>query len=87
MKITKRQLAKIIKEEKARILSEDGHTDVSSATRAMQTIIEDAVDMLGELRQMNSGDHLPTWWTNKMAVSAEYLNKLRDYLLIKSEPR
>jgi hypothetical protein len=49
-------------------LAEDGHEDSSSARRAMKTIIEDA----------------PTWWTNKMAVAANNLNKMRDYLLVPS---
>ena len=42
MKITKSQLKKIIKEELESALTEDGHEDVPSARRAMQTIIEDA---------------------------------------------
>jgi hypothetical protein len=24
---------------------------------------------------------LPSWWTNKLAVSAAYLNSLRDYIV------
>ena len=62
-------------------LQEDGHQDVSSARRAMKTIIEDAGQMLQVLEQMED-QSLPTWWTNKMAVSSAYLNKLRDYLLV-----
>ena len=62
-------------------LEEDGHQDVSSARRAMKTIIEDAGQMLQVLEQMED-QSLPTWWTNKMAVSSAYLNKLRDYLLV-----
>ena len=64
------------------MLSEDGHEDTSSARRAMQTIIEDAGEMLKALDQMDG--HLPTWWTNKMAVAANNLNKMRDYLLVSS---
>ena len=60
-------------------LNEDGHEDASSARRAMKTIIEDAGQMLQALEQMDG--HLPTWWTNKMAVSASMMNKMRDYLL------
>ena len=62
---------------------EDGHEDVPSARRAMQTIIEDAGQMLQALDQMQG--NLPTWWTNKMAVAASSLNKMRDYLLVDSE--
>ena len=64
-------------------VAEDGHEDSSSARRAMKTIIEDAGQMLQALEQMDG--HLPTWWTNKMAVAANNLNKMRDYLLIDGE--
>ena len=63
-------------------LNEDGHDDVPSAVRAMKTIAEDAMEMLQALEQMDGS--LPTWWTNKMAVSASMLNKMRDYLLVPS---
>jgi hypothetical protein len=66
-----------------RTINEDGHDDVPSAVRAMKTIIEDAGQMLQALEQMDGS--LPTWWTNKMAVSASMLNKMRDYLLVPSE--
>ena len=68
-----------------RTINEDGHSDVPSAVRAMKTIIEDAAQMLQALEQMGDSS-LPTWWTNKMAVSATMMNKMRDYLLIPSEP-
>ena len=82
MKITKEQLKQIIQEEMQNILNEDGHEDVPSARRAMKTIIEDADQMLQALEGMEGS--LPTWWTNKMAVSASMLNKMRDYLLVDS---
>ena len=63
-------------------LDEDGHGDVPSAVRAMKTMAEDALEMLDALEQMDGS--LPTWWTNKMAVSASMLNKMRDYLLVPS---
>ena len=63
-------------------LDEDGHDDVPSAVRAMKTMAEDALEMLDALEQMDG--NLPTWWTNKMAVSASMLNKMRDYLLVPS---
>jgi hypothetical protein len=84
MKITKSQLKQIIKEELS-MLSEDGHEDTSSARRAMQTIIEDAADMLQHLENMEGT--LPTWWTNKMAVAANNLNKMRDYLLVDADEK
>ena len=64
-------------------LAEDGHEDASSARRAMKTIIEDAGQMLQTLEQMDG--NLPTWWTNKMAVAANNLNKMRDYLLVSGD--
>ena len=82
MKITKEQLKQIIQEEMQNILNEDGHEGVPSARRAMKTIIEDADQMLQALEGMEGS--LPTWWTNKMAVSASMLNKMRDYLLVDS---
>ena len=88
MQITRERLAQIIKEEveayKASQLNEDGHTDVPSAIRAMKTIIEDAGQMLDTLEQMGDSS-LPTWWTNKMAVSSEMLNKMRDFLVYPAE--
>jgi hypothetical protein len=63
-------------------LNEDGHDDVPSAVRAMKTMAEDALEMLDALEQMDGT--LPTWWTNKMAVSASMPNKMRDYLLVPS---
>ena len=66
-----------------RTINEDGHSDVPSAVRAMKTIIEDAGQMLQALEQMDG--NLPTWWTNKMAVSSSMLNKMRDYLLVPSQ--
>ena len=83
VKITKQQLKQIIKDDKQENLKEDGHEDSSSARRAMKTIIEDAGQMLQALEQMDG--HLPTWWTNKMAVAANNLNKMRDYLLVDSD--
>ena len=77
------ELAKQDDRNKQESLQEDGHQDVPSACRAMKTIIEDAGQMLQVLEQMDG--HLPTWWTNKMAVAANNLNKMRDYLLVNGE--
>ena len=82
MKVTKEVISNIVKEEILDLL-EDGHEDVPSARRAMQTIIEDASQMLQALEQMDGT--LPTWWTNKMAVASSSLNKMRDYLLVPGE--
>ena len=61
-------------------IQEDGHVDVASAVRQCKTITEDAMQMLQKLQTMSPEDALPTWWTNKLAVAASSLNKLRDYI-------
>ena len=58
----------------------DGHTDVASAKRQCANIIEDCQDILRSLPDDNEAS-LPTWWTNKLAVSAAYINSDRDYLI------
>jgi len=63
---------------------EDGHTDVASAVRQCKTAIEDASQMLSKLQGMNPADSLPSWWMNKIAIAANSMNKLRDYLLVPS---
>ena len=60
---------------------EDGHEDVSSSKRMCQTIIEDATQIRTKLDSMGPEDKLDTWWTNKLAVAAAYLNSDRDYLV------
>jgi len=60
-------------------IKEDGHMDVPSSIRMCKTIIEDA----NEIQQilLSKGDeNIDTWWTNKLAVAASSLNKLRDYI-------
>ena len=58
----------------------DGHTDVASAKRQCVNIIEDCPDILKALHEDDEAS-LPTWWTNKLAVSAAYINSDRDYLV------
>lgn len=66
----------------------DGHTDVASARRQCANIIEDCQDILRSLPEDNEAS-LPTWWTNKLAVSAAYINSDRDYLVytVQETPR
>ena len=63
---------------------EDGHTDVASAVRQCKATIEDASQMLSKLQGMSPEDSLPSWWMNKIAIAANSMNKLRDYLLVPS---
>ena len=69
----------IVKEEVE--LGEDGHTDVASAVRKCMTITEDAQDINSKLRTMSTEDSLPSWWTNKLAVASNDMNKMRDYIV------
>tara|TARA_Y100000739_G_scaffold165580_1_gene143670 strand:+ start:154 stop:816 length:663 start_codon:yes stop_codon:yes gene_type:complete len=61
-------------------MTEDGHTDVASAKRAMKVIAEDAIDMFKTLKSMNDEGSLPSWWMNKIAISKTYMNNARDYM-------
>jgi len=65
-------------------IQEDGHTDVASAIRQCKTITEDAMQIMSKLQSMSPEDSLPTWWTNKLAVASNSMNKMRDYLLVPS---
>ena len=61
-------------------IKEDGHTDVPSAIRKLKTSIEDCQDILKKLEGMEE-ESLPSWWTDKITLASNYLNKARDYLL------
>ena len=65
-------------------MKEDGHTDVASAIRQCKTVTEDAMQILQKLKSMSPEDSLPSWWTNKLAVASNSMNKLRDYFLVPS---
>ena len=66
------------------MINEDGHQDVASAIRQCKIITEDAMQILQKLQTMSPEDSLPTWWTNKLAVASNSMNKMRDYLLVPS---
>jgi len=67
------------------MIEKDGHTDVASSRRMCKTIIEDAEDILRALpRDVEAS--LPTWWTNKLATTAAYMNGARDYLVYMANP-
>ena len=71
------------KSEKSEV-KEDGHQDVASAIRQCKTVTEDAMQILQKLKSMSPEDSLPSWWTNKLAVASNSMNKLRDYFLVPS---
>ena len=74
----------IAKGKSEEVVKEDGHQDVSSAIRQCKTITEDAMQIMSKLQGMSPEESLPTWWTNKLAVASNSMNKMRDYLLVPS---
>ena len=73
--------------EALRQVREDGHVDVASAIRKCKTTIEDASQLLSKLQGMDPEGGLPSWWNSKLAIAANSMNKLRDYLLVPSVTR
>ena len=69
------------KDRKPFKVNEDGHTDVPSAIRKLKLSIEDSQQLLQKLESMDKESSLPTWWTDKITLASNYLNKSRDYLL------
>ena len=65
-------------------VNEDGHTDVASAVRQCKTMVEDATQIMSKLQTMSPEESLPSWWTNKLAIASNNMNKLRDYFLVPS---
>ena len=61
-------------------MKKSGHTDIPSSRRMCQSTIEDAQEILRALPTDEEAT-LPTWWTNKLAVTSAYMNSLRDYIL------
>ena len=61
-------------------ITKDGHTDVASAMRQCRQILEEVNDIQQALPDDMEAS-LPSWWTNKLAVSSAYLNSLRDYIV------
>ena len=73
------EVEKEIAKETRKKTNEDGHTDIPSAIRNCETIIEDAMQMKQKLQTMEG--ELPSWMTQMIAVAASDLNDARDYLL------
>ena len=69
------------KDRKPFKVNEDGHTDVPSAIRKLKLSIEDSQELLQKLESMDKESSLPAWWTDKITLASNYLNKTRDYLL------
>ena len=73
------------KDRKPFKVNEDGHTDVPSAIRKLKLSIEDSEELLKKLESMDKESSLPAWWTDKVTLASNYLNKSRDYLLTGSK--
>ncbi len=77
MKITKRQLRRIIREEKARILSEQSDKDAARAIlEKLNKIIKTVEDAAGTLEQEKRSDGVAL----KIELQAEALKALRNLL-------
>jgi hypothetical protein len=62
-------------------LDEDGHTDVASSKRKVMIMVDDSNKLLNKLNGMNKEDSLPSWWSDKITLSQNYLEKATNYLL------
>src|SRR6056300_971721 len=62
-------------------INEDGHTDVASAKRKAMLMVEYSNKLLNKLNGMNKEDSLPSWWSDKITLSQNYLEKATNYLL------
>ena len=63
------------------IVKEDGHTDVASSKRKVMIMVQDSNILLNKLNGMNKEDSLPSWWTDKITLSQNYLAKATDYII------
>ena len=84
MKISKRQLRRIIKEEKAALaVEEPSHVDeeVSMAVNQLQAIAATAIELSDLIRDM---DYVPEWGDGKIAVVLDKLTSIRSYMVGKS---
>ena len=62
-------------------INEDGHTDVASSKRKVMIMVQDSNILLNKLNGMNKEDSLPSWWTDKITLSQNYLAKATDYII------
>ena len=62
-------------------INEDGHTDVASSKRKVMIMVQDSNTLLNKLNGMNKEDSLPSWWTDKITLSQNYLAKAKDYII------
>jgi|TARA_B110000495_G_scaffold202686_1_gene223536 hypothetical protein len=71
---------KLIDESQKVLQKEDGHTDVASALVGIRVAREALNNMEEILSGMRPEDNLPSWWTNKVAISVSQLDDMADIL-------
>ena len=49
--------------------------------RKVMIMVDDSNKLLNKLNGMNKEDSLPSWWSDKITLSQNYLEKAKDYLL------
>ncbi|MEY2925093.1 MAG: hypothetical protein RLZZ337_1641 [Bacteroidota bacterium] len=67
----------LTKDGKFRMIEKDGHTDGASAINACKTIMSHCQMILDNVDPEQS---LPTWWTNKLAISEYEVVSAANYL-------
>jgi hypothetical protein len=67
----------LTKDGKFRVVEKDGHTDGASAINACKTIMSHCQMILDNVDPEQS---LPTWWTNKLAISEYEVVSAANYL-------
>lgn len=62
------------------LIVKDGHTDVASAMKSIVTTIQHCEMIMESLNAMDQEESLPTWWTNKIAISEYEIVSAANYL-------
>ena len=73
------------KKMKKESINEDGHTDVASVERKLKLIGQYTIDLIRQLQNMSNEDSLPSWWTDKITLAKNYIEKSRNYLVVPVE--
>jgi len=63
-----------------KIVLKSGHTDAASAITSCKVIMSHCQMILDELEGKEDMNSLPTWWTNKLAVSEYEVVQAANYL-------
>ena len=76
-----RKIVNVMDKAQLENINEDGHTDVASSKRKVMIMVQDSNKLLNKLNGMNKEDSLPSWWSDKITLSQNYLQKATNYLL------